>query len=69
MFKLSGSHDQLGVAPRPHPVNLLRTVLMRCFCCGSSMLHVMSICIWSSAVWSVDEQEPIMLPVLFCFVI
>ena len=37
------------------------------FCCGSSMLHaVMS---WSPAIWSLDLQLPIMLPVLFCFVI
>ena len=48
---------------------LLLTVPRRYFCCGSSMLHVMSVCKWSSAVWSVEYLLPIMLPVLFCFVI
>ena len=39
------------------------------FCCGSSMLDVMSVCIWSSAIWSSEEQLPIMLHAMFCFVI
>ena len=43
----------------------LLTVPRRYFCCGSSVLHVMSICIWSLA----GNQLPIMLPVLFCLVI
>ena len=29
----------------------------------------MSVCIWSLAIWSSEYQLPIMLPVLFCFVI
>ena len=34
------------------------------------MLHVvMSVCIWSSAIWSPELQLSIMLPVMFCFVI
>ena len=49
--------------------NLLLTVPRRYFCCGSSVLHIMSICIWSVAIWSAEYQLPIMLPVLFCFVI
>ena len=31
--------------------------------------HVISVCIWSSAIWSAEYQLPIMLPVLFCFVV
>ena len=55
------------LAPPPH--YLLLAVPRRYFCCGSSMLQVMSVCIWSSAIWLAEEQLPIMLPVLFCFVI
>ena len=32
--------------------NLLLTVPRRYFCYGSSMLLVMSVCIWSRATWS-----------------
>ena len=36
----------------------------------TSMIHVvMSKCIWPSAIWAPELQLPIMLPVLFCFVI
>ena len=38
--------------PPPTPSNLLLTVPRRYFYCGSSMLHVMSVCIWSSALSS-----------------
>ena len=49
------------------PSNLLLTVRRWYFCCGSSVLHVMSVCIWSLAIWSAEYQMPIMLPVLlFC---
>ena len=51
------------------PSNLLLTIPMRYFCCGSSVLHVMSVCIWSLAMWSAEYHLPIMLPFLFCFVI
>ena len=30
--------------------NLLLTVPGRYFCCGSSMIHVIYVCIWSSAI-------------------
>ena len=30
----------------PPPCNLLLTVPRQYFCCGSSVLHVMSVCIW-----------------------
>ena len=43
------------------PSNLLLTVPRRYFCYGSSVLHVMSVCIWYSAIWSIEF--------LFCFVI
>ena len=40
------------------------------FCCSCSMLRViMSVCIWSSAIWFPELQLPMMLPVLFCFII
>ena len=32
-------------------------------------LYGMLVCILSSAIWSIEKQVPIMLPVLFCFVI
>ena len=51
------------------PCNLFLTVPRRYFCCGSPVLHVMSVCIWSLAIWPAEYQLPIMLPVLFCFVI
>ena len=34
--------------------NLFLTVPRRYFCCGSSVLHAMSVCIWSSAIWSAE---------------
>ena len=35
--------------------------------CGSSVLHVMSVYIWSSTIWSAEYQLPIMPHVLlFC---
>ena len=46
------------------PSYLLLTVPRWYFCCGSSMLRVMSICIWSLAIRSAEYQLPIMLPVL-----
>ena len=43
------------------PSNLLLAVLNRYFWCDSSVLHiVMSMYIWSSAIWSLEEQLPIM---------
>ena len=45
------------------PSNLLLTVPKWYFCCGSAVLHVMSVCIWSLAIWSAEYQLPIMLPV------
>ena len=51
------------------PSHLLLTVSRRYFCCDASVLHVMSVCIRSLAIWSAEYQLPIMLPVLFCFVI
>ena len=45
--------------------NLLLTVPMRYFCCGPPMLHVvMSVCVWSSAIWLPELQQSNMLPVL-----
>ena len=32
------------------PSYVLLTVQMRYFCCGSSVYHVVSVCIWSSAI-------------------
>ena len=32
----------------------VKHVPRRYFCCGSSMLYVMSVRIWSSAIWSVE---------------
>ena len=52
-----------------NPSNLLLTVPRRYFCCCSSVLHVMSVCIWFLAIWSAEYQLPIMSSVLFCFVI
>ena len=50
--------------------NLILTVTRRYFCCGSSMLHIaMFVCILSSAILSPELKVPIMLPLLFCFVI
>ena len=40
------------------------TVPMRYFCCGSLVLCVMSVCIWSLAIWPAEYQLPIMLPFL-----
>ena len=52
------------------PSNLLLTVPRQYFSCGSSMLLVsMSVCMGSLPIWSTDLQLPIILPVLFCFVI
>ena len=42
------------LSPLPPHSKLLLTVPRRYFCCGSSMLHVTSVCIWSSAIWSVE---------------
>ena len=57
------------LSPPPTLSNLLLTVPRRYFCCGSSVLHIMSVCIWSLAIWSAEYQLSIMLPVLFCVVI
>ena len=38
---------------------------MRYFCCGSSVQRVVSVCMWSLAIWSAEYQLPIVLPVLF----
>ena len=42
-----------GFGPVKHvsgPSNLLLIVLRRYFCYGSIVLHLMSVCIWSSAI-------------------
>ena len=46
--------SKTSLSPKPPPSNLLLTVPRLYFCCGSSMLHVMSECIWSSAIWSIE---------------
>ena len=47
--KLKFSSSELVLVP---PTGLLLTIPRRYFCCGSSVLHVMSVCIRSSAKWS-----------------
>ena len=49
--------------------NQLLTVPRRYSCCGSSGLHFMTVCIWSLAVRSAGYRLPIILHVLFCFVV
>ena len=51
------------------PSKLLLTVPRWLFCCGSLVLYVMAVCIWSSAIWSIEYQMPTMISGLFCFVI
>ena len=46
--------DPVKQVKTPSPSNLLLTVPRRYFCCGSSMLHVMSVCACSSAIWSAE---------------
>ena len=64
-----GSRGQ-GLDPVKHvssTSNLLLTVPMRYLCCGSSMLHVVVfVCVY---VLQCYGQLPILLSVLFCFVI
>ena len=40
-----------GLLALKSPSNLLLTVPRRYFCCGSSVLHVMSVYIWPLAIW------------------
>ena len=59
LFQISDYHhlkqsNNLNVTTVFEPSGLLLTVRRRYFCCDSSVLYVMSVCIWSSAIWSVE---------------